>query len=169
MADKPGDTFDYGKSVPLNQGTENDGPPIQGSFYEIIDGTPVEMYYRKMEIDGETRWVDWPVDLEDYYYANAPKMSVGDIGNLVVGMTPFDWTKDSIDLVAGKDVFTGEKQSFWFSLALIVGPEVVDQMLKNGKAVVKNVSQAVVNKKVGTAFETYIEGTKLKNVDFETQ
>ena len=153
----------------VGEADKTDVPPIQGDFYQIVNGTPIKSYYRQLVINGEKRWVITPHDFEEYYYANAYQMSPGELVDWVVGMTPVDWAKDAADLVAGKNLFTGEEQSFWLSAACLIGPEAVDQLLKQGKKVVKNTAQAVTNKKVGTLFENYVEAKKLKNVDYDTQ
>jgi RHS repeat-associated protein len=84
------------------------------------------------DANGVEHLVPFPNDLEGYGQANKVYVSPQQFVSLIIGFTPTDGLKDTIDLIAGEDVITGEKLNRWIMLGLIITPEIIDQAIKQG-------------------------------------
>jgi RHS repeat-associated protein len=84
------------------------------------------------DANGVEHLVPFPNDLEGYGQANKVYVSPQQFASLIIGFTPADGLKDTIDLIAGEDVITGEKLNRWIMLGLIITPEIIDQAIKQG-------------------------------------
>lgn len=122
-----------------------------------ITATNGKVFKAKYQKYGD-KLVAIPEDLEGYYHANATKLQTEEAATIVIGFTPLDPAKDLMDLVTGKDVFTGDKTNRGFLLFMLLLPEIGEQVVKQG---LKYSDEAVdLAKNVGKGVKG---GTKLLN------
>jgi RHS repeat-associated protein len=96
-----------------------------------ITATNGKVFKAKYQKYGD-KLVAIPEDLEGYYHANATKLQTEEAATIVIGFTPLDPAKDLMDLVTGKDVFTGDKTNRGFLLFMLLLPEIGEQVVKQG-------------------------------------
>jgi hypothetical protein len=71
-------------------------------------------------------------DRDNFSIANKVYVSPKQWFSHFVGISKIDIIKDFADLIAGKDLITGEKTNRWLLAVMIIAPEAIDQALKKG-------------------------------------